>query len=1104
MTSLSGIVNSYSKVVSIGTDAQASTLVLASPVLSVEDRVLVVQMQGASISLSNDPSFGVINDLNGAGLFAWAKVSAVEGPNVRLDRVLPAGFDVGGSVQVVKVPAVVEDATVTGTLEAPPWNGETGGVVALDVPGTLSLAADVEVSGLGFSGGRCSNNDAGLQNITDYFIALPPPPATAANDAGTKGDGITFVDTSKRAGRGAPANGGGGGHAHNAGGGGGGNGGAGGQGGWNWSDINQFHDIGGRGGRALRAAGRAFLGGGGGGGQQNNSVGTAGSAGGGLVIVRARKIDGSSLPGGGKPTIRANGAAGGGAENDGGGGGGAGGTILLDAEELGGALRLEAHGGAGGGAWGGHGPGGGGGGGEVRSTMDIVFPSGFEFDVAWGPAGGGHGAASGEAGVCPEKRLSIGARSLTVFPGYEGALVVTLRNTGVTTLAVTSLAVAQIPWIALPPGAALPNALGPGEEVQVVMAVAVPADVSLGAVDTSIVVAAAGATFSAPLHVEITAAPGQNLRVLVRNRQTGAPIPNAAVAIDTSPGLFHTNHLGELLLTVPAGRRELDAVAPGYLPNGTMVDCGDTLATAELELLAGQPLVTGVTAQGYPNTEGSSWVYDFTVSTGLGQVHLGGVPVSTAGGGNTVTVPFGPTNVTGGAGGTVTGQVIFFRPEGSTAAPHTWPQVWIVIPGGIRVLKDFFDILVYVHNHTAGYNFTNVRVIFDEVRPAFGVPLFASHEQSFPVMNLHDVPSGSHASARLIVRGDIPGRHRIKGNISANLVLNSNGTSVALASPFETQEIVVALPQFDVSFDIFPRDEDIVAGQLFEFRVHITNRSTLPMQGVEVFLDQDRLVNCSPSTPNPPLIRLGTIAGSYPGATQSRDAIFTLRSQVTGRVLHVSHTLSSTPTSTTPGFAPVVDAKPNAQPDVVKTYSGQPVEVPVLPNDTDPEGKPLRIVGVTQGAGGSVIIDAEGKVIYTPSDVFVGMDSFKYTIADPGGQTAEATVSVDVRTNPLALELGVTSVQGGLSVSGNAFTRTGSKFGVTKPPIYLTSSHPTVQVPASIPDPGSFTVTTTMAGSQQEVTITAASGAYRRSQTLVILATPGDEIPGPTDPMPMN
>ncbi|MBK9237886.1 MAG: tandem-95 repeat protein [Rhodoferax sp.] len=77
--------------------------------------------------------------------------------------------------------------------------------------------------------------------------------------------------------------------------------------------------------------------------------------------------------------------------------------------------------------------------------------------------------------------------------------------------------------------------------------------------------------------------------------------------------------------------------------------------------------------------------------------------------------------------------------------------------------------------------------------------------------------------------------------------------------------------------------------------------------------------------------------------------------------------------------------------------------VVVRSNDTDPEGDTLTVTAVTNGANGSVTIDAtSGNPVYTPNLNFVGTDTFTYTISDgnpPPGGTDTATVSVTVGPN---------------------------------------------------------------------------------------------------------
>lgn len=75
-------------------------------------------------------------------------------------------------------------------------------------------------------------------------------------------------------------------------------------------------------------------------------------------------------------------------------------------------------------------------------------------------------------------------------------------------------------------------------------------------------------------------------------------------------------------------------------------------------------------------------------------------------------------------------------------------------------------------------------------------------------------------------------------------------------------------------------------------------------------------------------------------------------------------------------------------------------------NDTDANGDPIRIVSVTDGAHGSVAIEADGTLTYVPDGTFTTTDSFTYTIADPLGGTDTATVNVSLPLSPITAGLG--------------------------------------------------------------------------------------------------
>lgn len=374
VTPISGQINRYEAVTSVA-PCDTSVRVRGVSQFKPGEEVLMIQMKGARISELNDSTYGRIQDMNGAGCVEFLTIKRVETDRITFTRPWVHPYSVDGSVQLVSVPRY-NDVVTDGDVTAPAWNGNVGGVVVLRADGTLSLDADIDVSGKGFRGGFASfPRDVCVPQMWGSYYLF--------GEGGEKGDGIATSRTSQSlASKGPFATGGGGGNGANAGGAGGSNAGSGGRGG----DANTwcvgYRGIGGYPGvtvDTLLLKQRVFLGGGGGGGHQNNNQGTAGAAGGGIVIIVAK---GLNMMGG---AIIARGlsvrdtAAWDGKQylqpGDGAGGGGAGGTVLLDIGLPFGSAVVDVRGGNGGhvGArYQPNGPGGGGGGGAVIMTKPVV------------------------------------------------------------------------------------------------------------------------------------------------------------------------------------------------------------------------------------------------------------------------------------------------------------------------------------------------------------------------------------------------------------------------------------------------------------------------------------------------------------------------------------------------------------------------------------------------------------------------------------------------------------------------------------------------------------------------------------------------------------
>lgn len=89
------------------------------------------------------------------------------------------------------------------------------------------------------------------------------------------------------------------------------------------------------------------------------------------------------------------------------------------------------------------------------------------------------------------------------------------------------------------------------------------------------------------------------------------------------------------------------------------------------------------------------------------------------------------------------------------------------------------------------------------------------------------------------------------------------------------------------------------------------------------------------------------------------------------------------------------NAAPVATDDSGQTNEDVLLVVDVRANDSDPDGDEVTVVAVTQGGTGTVTTDGTA-VTYVPAADTFGEDQFTYTIADPSGAQATATVTVDV------------------------------------------------------------------------------------------------------------
>ncbi len=475
------IVNQYTTLKTDATAGQTSITVnsvaalKSSKDLAAGDLVLVIQMQGATLDTTlpdTNAGWGSVTQLNSAGLYEFAEVKSVDSGTgaIGLSCALAHSYAQAGTVQVVRVPQYDTLTISSGaSIVAPPWDGTTGGVVAVHAKSTLTLTGSIDVSATGFRGGITDDNTNVATSDTTIYASA------ADTDGARKGEGIGGFAVEY--GRAPSANGGGGGNSHNGGGGGGANarsggtwtgqgvfdltvtGGAtawlldpnysatgsegGGRGGYSYSNSNQNartlapgnanwmgnqrRERGGLGGHPLDndPATRIFFGGGGGAGDGNNEHAGAGGVGGGIAFVIAGSVAGTgSILANGGAGVDADSTNGGSTSGDSPGGGGGGGTVIVSSATVS-AITISANGGTGGkqllnSATEAEGPGGGGGGGFVAVTTGVsasvlggasgttTAPSLTEFPV--------NGATKGNAGSVSNAAFTPGYCVDTTLP----------------------------------------------------------------------------------------------------------------------------------------------------------------------------------------------------------------------------------------------------------------------------------------------------------------------------------------------------------------------------------------------------------------------------------------------------------------------------------------------------------------------------------------------------------------------------------------------------------------------------------------------------------------------------------------------------------------
>ena len=556
---------------------------------------------------------------------------------------------------------------------------------------------------------------------------------------------------------------------------------------------------------------------------------------------------------------------------------------------------------------------------------------------------GNNSAGTDLAVGAPACRFALSVTTPTTFPGDISLFTVSLTNTGSKPQTLSSVALSGTAWVTLV--SPVPTApIAPNQSIQLTCRMTTPTTQAGGTINNPVLVpitvtASSVLNFSQNFNIAVYSAPVCVLDVTVRDAVSGNPLNGATIALDYTDKQYFTGPTGKpidnngapVTIYAPSGSHAVFAIAKNYLPVSLSTNCS---APVELDLQPGQALqvsavtVTQLTPQqiadrGVNLTDPANYnVFDFVLSMRIGplpvpNVQLPSTPV-TAGTTISQTFPIGGGSFGGFGGGSVTLSAYYPTPD-----PTIHVDTWIIIPGDIRVLKQFFDATVFIQTNTS-FPINNVSASLTLPPSGLSLPDLFNAPQSLS-QALGTIPAQSKTQANWVLRGDLPGTYAVTGTAAGTLQPPGGGTPIALTSSLTSGNFTVTAPKIGVAFGT---PSVVYAGKDFPITITITNQCAIDLNGVRVHIKTNKLVNCvlSPNQTDPtdPADATMFLVGTIP-VGQSATVTIYFTSLVTGVVeevqSYVSDPFLEPPVTVTP--KPILP--PVAKNDVLNT----PVNTPL-------------------------------------------------------------------------------------------------------------------------------------------------------------------------------
>lgn len=189
----------------------------------------------------------------------------------------------------------------------------------------------------------------------------------------------------------------------------------------------------------------------------------------------------------------------------------------------------------------------------------------------------------------------------------------------------------------------------------------------------------------------------------------------------------------------------------------------------------------------------------------------------------------------------------------------------------------------------------------------------------------------------------------------------------------------------------------LAAGSAFNYFLTVTNQSSSNCSPTSFSLASDNPSGWSAqlSATNATLApgESTTVTLTVTSAATATDGIYSLTFQASGEGYTANQDVAYVVDN------PVADnSAPTAVNDSIIISTKNSVIIPVLDNDSDPDGDTLSITTVSQGSKGDVQFNNDGSLTYIPGKHFKSTDTFSYTVSD-GVASASASVTIQLQSS---------------------------------------------------------------------------------------------------------